>query len=98
MAKMKLFIYSSASRSGNIFLHDHRASDKIIKYIGHHPDACNLKLSKNMHFLASGGDDGNVIIWDLVGGGQYQKIKAHKASSKASKYYLLSNIVIVTVQ
>ncbi|XP_045157093.2 cell division cycle protein 20 homolog [Mercenaria mercenaria] len=76
----------SGNRKGEITLHDDRCKDSsAMKYMnGHHlKEVCGLRLAPGTSYLASGGDDGHVNVWDLRMMQNCKNIKAHTACVKA---------------
>jgi cell division cycle protein 20 (cofactor of APC complex) len=58
-------ILSSGSKDGSIWNHDVRiAQHKVFEYQGHVAEVCGLEWRPDGHFLASGGNDNLVHIWD----------------------------------
>lgn len=59
------FIVSSGSRDGSIIHHDVRQREhKVGVLSGHNLEVCGLKWSTNAKYLASGGNDNLVNIWE----------------------------------
>ncbi len=59
-------ILSTGSKDSTIINHDIRASSHIINtLVGHTHEVCKLKWSPNGQFLASGGNDNKLCIWDI---------------------------------
>ena len=60
-------ILASGSRDRNIFLRDIRQSDDIIDSLCFHKqEVCGLKWNYNQpYYLASGGNDNRLAIWDI---------------------------------
>jgi cell division cycle 20, cofactor of APC complex len=58
-------ILSSGSRDGKIINHDVRIQQHIVhEFDGHEQEVCGLKWSPDGAFLASGGNDNILNIWD----------------------------------
>lgn len=59
------FILSSGSRSGAIHHHDVRVADHHVATLARHSqEVCGLKWSPDGKYLASGGNDNLLLIWD----------------------------------
>ena len=76
----------SGSRSGEIHLHDVRQQTHLIKQLNFHTmEVCGLKWSPDGHYLASGGNDNEVLIWSpLVKSEPVQVLSGHQAAVKVS--------------
>jgi cell division cycle protein 20 (cofactor of APC complex) len=66
---MYIYIYfliiSSGSRSGSIYHHDVRVADHHVATLAYHTqEVCGLKWSRDGKYLASGGNDNLLLIWD----------------------------------
>ncbi|TPX61398.1 hypothetical protein SpCBS45565_g07293 [Spizellomyces sp. 'palustris'] len=58
-------VLSSGARDGSIWNHDVRlASHRVASLLSHESDVCGLKWRPDGQFLASGGNDNQVVIWD----------------------------------
>lgn len=58
-------VVSSGCGDGNIWHHDVRmAQHKVMELSGHHGEVCGLRWRHDGEFLASGGNDNVVNIWD----------------------------------
>ncbi|KAI8998131.1 WD40-repeat-containing domain protein [Gaertneriomyces semiglobifer] len=58
-------VLSSGARDGSIWNHDVRiAQHRVAQLIQHESDVCGLKWRPDGQFLASGGNDNQVVIWD----------------------------------
>lgn len=84
------YILSSGSRSGQIMHHDVRERDHVTATINAHThEVCGLKWSPDGKYLASGGNDNVLNIWETVANGHYTKsqplytLTAHQAAVKA---------------
>ncbi|XP_060594953.1 cell division cycle protein 20 homolog [Ruditapes philippinarum] len=89
----------SGNRRGEIRIHDDRCKDSsALKCMdGHHrKDVCGLSVSPGTSYLASGGDDGHVNIWDLRMMTNCKTIKAHSACVKALSWCPWRQNVIAT--
>ena len=82
-------VYFSGSRSGEIILHDQRQSEghqHTVRLSGHHGrEVCGLTYSEP--YLASGGDDGLVNIWDLRMNNTCVSISAHTECAKVIFFF-----------
>lgn len=59
------YILSSGSRSGAIHHHDVRVADHHVATLARHSqEVCGLKWSPDGKYLASGGNDNLLLIWD----------------------------------
>lgn len=64
------FIATSGSRDGSIIHHDVRQREhKVASLSGHSQEVCGLKWSTDFKYLASGGNDNLVNIYQAVPGG-----------------------------
>jgi len=62
-------ILSSGSRDSTIINHDVRvAKHHISTFVGHEQEVCGLKWSPDGETLATGGNDNQLMLWDLRGG------------------------------
>ena len=80
-------IISSGSKDCNIITRDIRCKNNnenvIIKYIGHNQEVCGLKWSFDGSQLASGGNDNNLMIWNLHSTKPVMCNNSHLAAVKA---------------
>lgn len=81
---------SSGSRSGEIHHYDVRQRDMLVgSSQGHSQEVCGLQWSPNGHYLASGGNDCLVNVWDARGRDPWKQPKCalteHKAAVKVGK-------------
>lgn len=61
---MNLFVFSG-SKSRAIHHHDVRVADHhVASLTGHEQEVCGLKWSPDGKYLASGGNDNRLLIWD----------------------------------
>jgi WD40 repeat protein len=73
----------SANRNGSILLLDPRTPNMIVtELIGHKREVCGLQIAEGTSYIASGGDEGIVCIWELKTNSCYKEIVAHTACSK----------------
>ncbi|XP_018571898.1 cell division cycle protein 20 homolog [Anoplophora glabripennis] len=84
------YILSSGCRSGQIIHHDVRQREHGVATLsGHTQEVCGLKWSTDGKYLASGGNDNVLNIWQVVTGGHYSQTAAlhtftsHQAAVKA---------------
>ncbi|KAJ3664909.1 hypothetical protein Zmor_000443 [Zophobas morio] len=84
------YILSSGCRSGQIIHHDVRQRDHLITTLsGHTQEVCGLKWSPDGRYLASGGNDNVLNIWQGVTGGHHTNTEplhvftTHQAAVKA---------------
>lgn len=84
------YVLSSGCRSGQIIHHDVRQREHIISVIsGHSQEVCGLKWSTDGKYLASGGNDNVLNIWQVQNGGHHSQnqalftFTAHQAAVKA---------------
>ena len=60
-----LFFFSSGCRSGAIYHHDVRVANHHVATLARHTqEVCGLKWSPDGKYLASGGNDNLLMIWD----------------------------------
>ena len=82
MAWGKNFL-STGSRDKTILQRDIRANQNVVqKLTDHNQEICGLKWSKDDQYLASGGNDNKVMVWNLAGQA-INKFSDHKAAVKA---------------
>ncbi|CAG9822770.1 unnamed protein product [Phaedon cochleariae] len=84
------YVLSSGCRSGQIIHHDVRQRDHIVTTLSNHTqEVCGLKWSTDGKYLASGGNDNVLNIWETVTGGYHSQttplhsFTAHQAAVKA---------------
>lgn len=84
------YILTSGCRSGQIIHHDVRQRDHITATItGHTQEVCGLKWSTDGKYLASGGNDNVLNVWQVQEGGHHSQTQAlhtftaHQAAVKA---------------
>lgn len=71
------YILSSGCRSGQIIHHDVRQREHIVASInGHSQEVCGLKWSTDGKYLASGGNDNVLNIWQAVSGSHHSQAQA----------------------
>ncbi|KAI9014056.1 WD40-repeat-containing domain protein [Hyaloraphidium curvatum] len=77
-------LLSSGCRDGSIFNHDVRvANHKVAELLAHTSEVCGLKWRPDGAFLASGGNDNLVNIWDARGNVPKWTKREHNAAVKA---------------
>ena len=75
---------STGSRSGDILNHDVRIQQHVTQTLqGHSQEICGLKWSNDGKYLASGGNDNVVNVWNERGTQHCAPITAHTAAVKA---------------
>ncbi|XP_029654906.2 cell division cycle protein 20 homolog [Octopus sinensis] len=79
--------------AGNICLHDERQPTELVTYVGRHRSVLNLKFSPSEYYLASGGDDGVVNIWDIRKLAKCNKIFAHSVTKALAWCPWRSNVL-----
>ncbi|ETO31393.1 hypothetical protein RFI_05727 [Reticulomyxa filosa] len=94
-------ILCSGSRDRNIFVHDIRISpthqrDIIHELRYHKQEVCGLKWSYDDKFLASGGNDNKLIVWDTRKSNQPYTFGKHKAAVKAISWSPHEHGIITT--
>ncbi|GAB2210918.1 hypothetical protein Droror1_Dr00016207 [Drosera rotundifolia] len=77
-------VLSSGSRDRAILQHDLRVPDDYVsKLVGHKSEVCGLKWSHDDRELASGGNDNQLLVWNLHSQQPLHKLKEHTAAVKA---------------
>ena len=80
-------IISSGSKDCNIITRDIRCKNNneniIVRYLGHSQEVCGLKWSFDGSKLASGGNDNNLMIWNLHSTKPIMCNNSHLAAVKA---------------
>ena len=81
---------TSGSRSGMIHHHDVRCAEHLVNQLnGHSQEVCGLKWSPDGRFLASGGNDNLLQVWQAQMGSCYTNntplytFSQHQAAVKA---------------
>lgn len=75
---------ASGSRDRSILVRDVRTNDHhITKYVGHKQEICGLKWSPDQKYLASGGNDNKIIVWNGRTQGEMTRFTEHQAAVKA---------------
>ena len=82
-------LLASSSRSGEVHIYNTRARNMLVETVkGHKHEVCGLKWSPNGRYLASGGNDCLVQVWDTCGRSPWttpkHTFKEHKAAVKVS--------------
>ncbi len=76
-------LLSTGSRDKTILQRDLRVHKSYVQKLSEHgQEICGLKWSKDDQYLASGGNDNKVIVWN-VNGHSINKFCDHKAAVKA---------------
>lgn len=90
------FVVTSGSRDGTIIHHDVRTRDHIIQRLtsGHTQEICGLKWSPDFKYLASGGNDNLVCIWQSEGNGKTGDTPIFVFNEHQAGIYLMSNKVL----
>ena len=75
----------TGSRDKMIKLFDIRSSSlsPINCFSGHSQEICGIKLSSDSHYIASGGNDNKLILWDIRKMKQVAQLGDHEAAVKA---------------
>ena len=76
-------VLSSGSRDSNILQHDMRTSRYFVKFTGHQQEVCGLRWSPDGRYLASGGNDNKLGVWELTSDSPVAMVSAHTAAVKA---------------
>jgi len=75
---------STGSRGGDILNHDVRIQQHVTQTLqGHTQEVCGLKWDADGKYLASGGNDNIVNVWNARGAQHCNPITAHTAAVKA---------------
>ncbi|XP_063431005.1 uncharacterized protein LOC134713350 [Mytilus trossulus] len=85
------------NRNGSIVLLDPRTPNMVVaEFLGHKREVCGLEIADGTNYMASGGDEGIVYIWELRTIKCYREINAHSACSKALSWCPWRKSVIAT--
>lgn len=57
-------IFATGSRDKSIKIHDIREQRELSTLLKHEQEVCGLEWSQNGTYLASGGNDNKIFIWD----------------------------------
>lgn len=78
-------VVSSGSRDRNIFLRDMRGPSLSTcrRYVGHRQEVCGLKWSPDNRYLASGGNDNRLYVWNTHAYTPQLTYNQHTAAVKA---------------
>jgi len=77
-------LITSGSRDRLILNHDTRERlESVSKMVGHRQEVCGLQWSPDHQFLASGGNDNRLLIWDVQATRPMHKHVDHSAAVKA---------------
>lgn len=82
----KTFVLASGSRDRKILMRDVRVKDPYVgELMGHKQEVCGLKWSSDNQYLASGGNDNKLLVWDpsQTKAGPLIKFSEHQAAVKA---------------
>lgn len=84
-------IFSSGCEDGTICIHDVRQKEALVTSAQQHVlEVCGLKWTADGRFLASGGNDNNVFVWNLPATREpVHRLMEHKSAVKASTSILL---------
>jgi cell division cycle 20-like protein 1, cofactor of APC complex len=78
------YILSSGSRDRTILQRDVRISSHYItRLTSHKQEVCGLKWNRELNYLASGGNDNKLMIWDGLHETPLYKFSDHTAAVKA---------------
>lgn len=76
-------LLTSGSKDGMIYNHDVRQKNHLVGTLkGHEQEICGLKWSPDGKYLASGGNDNLVHIWNVNSNKFLHKLTEHKAAVK----------------
>lgn len=76
-------LLSTGSRDKSILQRDLRSSKSFVQRLSEHrQEICGLKWSKDDQYLASGGNDNRVFVWN-INGHAINNFSDHKAAVKA---------------
>ncbi|KAK7063068.1 ubiquitin-protein transferase activating protein [Halocaridina rubra] len=91
------YILSSGARSGQIFHHDVRIADHLVSTLnGHTQEVCGLKWSLDGRYLASGGNDNQLNIWEMRNTNPLHTLTQHQAAVKALSWSPWQNNVLAS--
>jgi len=78
---------ASGGREGEIHLHDVRVAEHHVATLqAHSQEVCGLKWSPDGKFLASGGNDNTVHLWDPAAPRPINSITEHQSAVKAMSW------------
>lgn len=78
------YILSSGSRDRSILHRDVRISNHYItRLTGHKQEVCGLKWNRDLNYLASGGNDNKLLVWQGVQDTPLHRFTDHTAAVKA---------------
>jgi cell division cycle 20-like protein 1 (cofactor of APC complex) len=91
-------ILTSAGNNIHIFSHDIRVPSRqpVQKYIGHTDAVCGLKWSETKQYLASGGNDNKVFIWDKRSKKHFHCFHGHNSAVKALAWSSHKNDILAS--
>ena len=77
-------LLGSRSRDRSILVRDLRCPETYLsKFVGHRQEICGLKWSPDQKYIASGGNDNKIIVWDTKVQGEMVRFSEHQAAVKA---------------
>jgi len=77
-------VFSTGSRDRRVIQRDIRIKSEIVSiFEGHKQEVCGAKWCNNGEYLATGGNDSTVFIWQLQNRSHYKQLSGHKAAVKA---------------
>jgi len=76
-------LLATASRDRTIGLRDLRSTDATASLEAHKQEVCGLKWSLDGRQLASGGNDNQVLLWELHSSSPLARFRQHRAAVKA---------------
>ena len=84
LSYMNSYVFSSGSRDTNILTHDMRAPEMPSAVDQHHAqEVCSLKWDPSATYLASGGNENIVHVWDVRRSVPLRSLNEHKAAIRA---------------
>lgn len=94
-------LLTSGCSDGLIINHDIRTSQTKSEYRHHTKEICGLSWNMNGRFLASGDDNCELVVWDVLTSSgpaprPYQVIDSHKAAIKAVAWCPYKNHVLAS--
>ena len=90
-------LIASASRDRLIKLRDLRVGENLVsEFRGHRQEVCGLKWSTDGRQLASGGNDNQVLLWELNSTAPLVRFREHVAAVKALAWAPLQRGVLLS--